>query len=508
MLTKLSHIISSNLIITFSEYGKFFFAHLFVCSLAAAADSIEIMSLSMILPSATCDLQLTSVFKGWINASVFIGKTENLLFFSVGMTLGGIVWGPLADVSGRKSIMLTSLTLNWVAALISSFVNNPYVFTILRFFSGLGIGGSIPVIFTFFIEFQHKSLRGTMGCSLTIAWMFGNVFQAGLAWAIIPNKVGISTSILDYTGWRMFIAVCVIPSFVSVLILIAMPESPKYLLQEERNEEAIAVVRKVYRWNNNEEIEIKKIILAGDENTSLVKQNKEEGKFKNCSIFNQVSELFSKKYRCLSFITIGVIGFFSYGYYGLFMWFPELFRRMGDMNGSSFCGLSSNQNTTPVVSTEIESCNELDNQVYIDSLISMSASVVGPLLIVFYVDRIGRKPFLVGGLLCGAFSLFFFYFITTRVHAIILSSVFALFASIVFSIFDIVAVEQYPTHVRSTAFGIFCAAIRLAAILANVSFGMLIDQNCSAMIITPALLLLASGILAFWTPDMTQKDIY
>ena len=56
-------------------FGRFQYWLVAACGLANASDAIEIICVSFLLPSAECDFKLSSVDKGWISATMFIGKT-------------------------------------------------------------------------------------------------------------------------------------------------------------------------------------------------------------------------------------------------------------------------------------------------------------------------------------------------------------------------------------------------------------------------------------------------
>ena len=58
----------------FAGTGKFHILLLLLCGWAVSSDAVEVLSVSFLLPSATCDLNLSSVDKGWLNAMVFVGK--------------------------------------------------------------------------------------------------------------------------------------------------------------------------------------------------------------------------------------------------------------------------------------------------------------------------------------------------------------------------------------------------------------------------------------------------
>jgi VNT family MFS transporter (synaptic vesicle glycoprotein 2) len=70
-------------------FGKFQLLLLFVCGLANASDSIEILCVSFVLPSAECDLNMSSSDKGFLSSITFLG-----------MMIGGYIWGSLSDIGG------------------------------------------------------------------------------------------------------------------------------------------------------------------------------------------------------------------------------------------------------------------------------------------------------------------------------------------------------------------------------------------------------------------------
>ena len=57
-------------------YGSFHWWLLFVCGWANASDAVEILCISFLLPSAECDLQLSSADKGWLSGIMFVGKRK------------------------------------------------------------------------------------------------------------------------------------------------------------------------------------------------------------------------------------------------------------------------------------------------------------------------------------------------------------------------------------------------------------------------------------------------
>ena len=88
----------------------------------------------------------------------------------------------------------------------------------------------MPVIFTYYCEFQPKDKRGSMISLLATFWMTGNIVAAALAWILIPHDYKVVLPGFMYNSWRVYLAVCVLPSLTSVLLFVLMPESPKFLM--------------------------------------------------------------------------------------------------------------------------------------------------------------------------------------------------------------------------------------------------------------------------------------
>lgn len=72
--------------------GRFQWVALAICGLANAADAVEILGLSLVIPAAEDDLHLTASGKSVLSSSIFLG-----------MLLGGLIWGPLGDALGESS---------------------------------------------------------------------------------------------------------------------------------------------------------------------------------------------------------------------------------------------------------------------------------------------------------------------------------------------------------------------------------------------------------------------
>ena len=89
-------------------------------------------------------------------------------FQMFGMLIGGIVWGILGDLKGRKSILFGSIILYSIANILNGFVENTFQYSIVRFFAGLGLAGELGAAITLVSEILQKEKRG-LGTMLIVS---------------------------------------------------------------------------------------------------------------------------------------------------------------------------------------------------------------------------------------------------------------------------------------------------------------------------------------------------
>jgi len=215
-----------------------------VCGGCNAADAVEILAVSFIMPNATDELHLSSPQKGWLAGMIFAG-----------MMIGGWVWGSLSDRFGRRSCLMSCLAINGISGIASAFAPTFWAMLLCRFASGIGVGGSVPVVFTYFSEFLATRDRGAYMVLISCCWMVGSIATAGMAWAIIPLDFSLPiTSDLSFNSWRLFAFLCAWPSIACGAALAFCPESPRWLLARGRTHEAKEVIVQMYEINWKKEM--------------------------------------------------------------------------------------------------------------------------------------------------------------------------------------------------------------------------------------------------------------
>lgn len=480
-------------------FGLFHGLLLVICGWANASDAVEILCVSFLLPTARCDLRLSSSDMGILMASLFLG-----------MMIGGYTWGYLADRRGRQKVLVASLTINGIFGALASLATRFWLFLLLRFISGFGVGGSIPVIFSYFSEFQPRHRRGAMISALATFWMAGNILAAGLAWWVIPSTaVRFQLGSLDFQSWRLFMVLCAVPSLSSALVFrLAMPESPKFLIEAGRHAEALRVFKKIFAMNHRGSM--KPFPMAGllhslenqRENASPVHKEVKSNSLSGCirKGMDPVRQLFNGHLASRSTALTIIFYCISFGYYGLWMWFPELFKRAED--GGSPCA-----NMTRSRMENNDSCYPVKTAVYMEGFLTAVANLPGNIFTILMMDTIGGKILLSSSLLMSSLSVFLIWEVTTKTQSLIMSCVFSGVSVISWNALDVIGTELYPTQLRSSALGFFTGVGRIGAIMGNVVFGQLVDTNCAVPILSVSLLLLTSGLVALRLPWTKQAEL-
>ncbi|XP_026167754.1 synaptic vesicle glycoprotein 2B isoform X2 [Mastacembelus armatus] len=447
-------------------FGLFHWLLLVVCGWANASDAVEILCVSFLLPTARCDLLLSSSDMGLLTASIFLG-----------MMVGGYMWGYLADQKGRRRVLVMSLTVNGVFGCLASTAPWFWLFLLLRVISGIGVGGSIPVIFSYFSEFMPRLRRGAMISALATFWMAGNIVAAGLAWLVIPRTwAHFSLGTLDFQSWRLFVVLCSVPSLTSALLFkLFMPESPKFLMEAGQEKEAISVFRLMFELNI-------------------------KGKRKAFPGLMPITQMFNGPLKSRSIALLIVFYCISFGYYGLWMWFPELFARVEE--GGSPCANVSLP--SPLLN---QSCYPVKTAVYMEGFVIAASNLPGNIFTILMMDSTGGKALLSCSLLVSSLSVFLIYAVQTKAQSLVLSCVFSGVSVIAWNALDVVGTELYPTQLRSSALGFFTGVGRVAAIMGNVVFGKLVDTNCSIPVLLVSALLLTGGLVALLLPQTKQTEL-
>lgn len=178
---------------------------------------------------------LVSLAKEWHLSSTMIGFVASIGM--IGMAIGSAFAGSLADKFGRRNIFLWTLLIYSIATGLSAFAGGIGIFIILRLFVGIGLGGELPVATTYVLESSPESVRGRRVVFLEMFWAFGSLIGALVSFFIIPHW-----------GWRIVFLLGALPALYTIVLRLALPETPKYRNLTVRPPMKVAL-RKI--WSGN-----------------------------------------------------------------------------------------------------------------------------------------------------------------------------------------------------------------------------------------------------------------
>ena len=153
------------------------------------------------------------------------------------MLVGAPFWGMFSDKMGRKSGFFCAVVLTAIFGLASGFSPSLGYLLVFRCIVGFGLSGS-TVAFSLFAEFLPLSSRGISLTVLQGFWSIGSILEAALAWIIIPT-----------IGWRWLVFVSALPLIGVIFFYPILPESPRFLLEQERRDKALEVLETVAEMN-------------------------------------------------------------------------------------------------------------------------------------------------------------------------------------------------------------------------------------------------------------------
>jgi sugar porter (SP) family MFS transporter len=261
-----------------------------------------------------------------------------------GAMAGNLAAGSLSDRFGRRSVLLLTALLFLVSSLTAAFSTRFAVFVAARICGGLGVGAAILTAPVYIAEIAPARSRGSL-VSLNQL-----MIVIGISISFFSNYFLLS---LGADSWRWMLGVQTVPAALYFLLLILVPESPRWLLSKGREDSARAALAAVHGPAASHELEI---IQANP-----VKQSRHFG----------ARELLTGRLKRVMIFGLG-IAFFQQatGINAIFYYLPTIFAQSGGALSTSFA------------------------QSVLVGLVNVGMTFVA----IWLIDRLGRKPLLAIGL--------------------------------------------------------------------------------------------------------------
>ncbi|WP_329225671.1 MFS transporter [Streptomyces sp. NBC_01460] len=368
---------------------------------------------------------------------------------SIGMLLGALAAGWLGDRIGRVRTVALGVAVTGFASLAVAFSGSIETFSVFRFFQGLGIGGVVPVAATYINEIARSDKRGRF------VLLYEMIFPAGLAAATL-----LAVWVVPAFGWRAMFLVGALPVVIAAMLPRHVEESPRWLLSRGRTAEAEAAITRI-------EAEVAR--ATAEELPAPVPSSDAPDEPRGT-----LKDLFRGRYLRRTAVLSGLWFVAYYVNHGISTWLPSLYTKE--------FGLDL---TTALVFT----------------LLSNVTGLLGTFLMAMLIDRIGRRPALIGAFVGTTLSL-----AVLALAGATSGGQVALFASgTTFFLYAINAglylysPELYPTanRARGAAFGGLWN--RLGVILGPVAVGAVIGAGGGLALVFAQLAVVATvGAVIAW----------
>ena len=390
--------------------GRFHYKLLLVTGLGWLFDSMDTGLIAFILPVLAKEWGLAPGQMGLIGS---IGL--------IGMALGAVVSGTIADRIGRKKVFTITVLLYSIASAFCALSWNYQSLLVFRFLVGFGLGGELPVAATLVSEYAPSRVRGRFIVLLESFWGLGWIAAACIAYFFIPLY-----------GWRMAFLIGALPALYVCLIRMHMPESVRYLLAHGRVGEARKIVVSLER-----QLHVPVAPFVSEKETVPV--------VAKASFRELWKKPFASRTIMLWLVWFGI----NFSYYGIFMWLPSLVFQQG---------------FTVVKTFE-----------YV--LIMTLAQLPGYYCAAWLVDKIGRKYTLSAFLLFSGVASYFFGHASTAAALMMWGSVMSFFNLGAWGVLYTYTPEQYPTAIRALGSGWAAGFGRFGGMAAPMMVGALLARS-------------------------------
>ncbi|KAH8267624.1 hypothetical protein KR018_009088, partial [Drosophila ironensis] len=471
-------------------FGLFNIFVLFSAVTCLSAMVFSASSLSYVMPSAECDLDLTLFQKGMINAVTYAG-----------MILSAVPWGFVADTLGRRIVLVVGGWLDGFVMLCVALSQSTIQLMICKFFDGLIICGPFAVVVSYLAEFHGKKHRPFIMLFVGLATCLAGMILPFLAYFLLPVELDYKVGFMEFRTWNIFLGICAVPTLMSGFLHMFLPESPKFLMAQGNYAEGLKVLQRVYQVNKRksrdsypvksltDETPERSTDMEGSSGPTSLEERFQKAKKKFLEGARQIKPMFRTPYLgvsiqvyCLHFCQITCVN-------SVRLWLPQFFATMHVMaaqgfNDTSMCAVVRHNTLSLTMNKEqkILECqlhHEPEN--YLDN-IKVSAIGLAGFLIIFPLLRIRFVAlhilkvflfvciFLVGGL----------YFCKNSMLTMLVAAIYLTLMGICATTIISMVVVIFPTLMRTMVLLMIMSFGRIGSVFGNIVFPICMHLDCVA----------------------------
>jgi putative MFS transporter len=398
-----------------------------------------------------------------VEVAIFTGPALFVAATFTGLFIGTFVFGYVADRYGRRTIFTYSMLWYSAATLVMAFQDTGFGVCLWRLIAGIGIGVELVTIDTYLSELVPKSMRGR-----------AFAYNQGVQFAVVPIVALIAyllvpISPFGFEGWRWVVLIGSTGALFVWFIRRAIPESPRWLINQGRLDEAEAITSA-----------IEARVIADLNGAPL--PTPQDHAVEKAEPVGRLAEAFAPRYRSRTIMLMVFQFFQTFGFYGFANWVPTLIAQQTGINLSG-------------------------SLLY--SFIIAIAAPFGPWLAMSFADKFERKWQLVGAACCiGTFGMLF-AFQTTMPPLVLFGVLITLSNNVLSYSFHGYQAELFPARIRARAVGFTYSLSRISAVFVSFIIAFIL-QNAGTKgvfgLIAVAMVIVVISI-GGWGPRTLDREL-
>ncbi len=409
----------------------------------------------------------TAVISGTINfIQPYFGLTETGLGWTVSSLLFGCIAGVFlagkaGDHFGRKKVLMFAALLFFISAIGSASAHSLLYFVAARILGGVAVGVASILSPMYIAELAPAKYRGSLVSLNQLAIVIGILIAFFSNYLLVDSGAN---------NWRWMLLVMAAPAVLLFFSLLLVPESPRWLVARQRNDEALKVLIKT-SGEKDAHIELLEI-----EETLKIHQE---------SVFR---DLLAPKIRPLLFIGIILAVFQQITGINTIMYYaPKIFANVGDSNDAA------------LLQTIAIGCT----------------NVIFTLLAMALIDRYGRKLMLIigsAGMMSMLFGLSALYFMKQTSGIMVLVFILgyiAFFSASLGPAVWVVVAELFPNRLRSKGMSVAIVALWIACTIVTITFPIMLEKLSGGITFLIFAVICLANMLYVWryVPETKGKTL-
>ncbi|KAJ8717445.1 hypothetical protein PYW08_005844 [Mythimna loreyi] len=489
-------------------FGRFHIKLLSIAFVGFLAGILASSTTAYLLPSAECDLKMDLLQKGLLNAMPYVG-----------MLLSSVVAGFLTDAFGRKIFLGIGFLGLFIFQVIGGSSQTFEVLATAKFFEGLLYATAFSACVSLTAEFSYSSIRDRMLLCQSSFIAVSHILIAAMSWAILTNdwRYSFFGGKFVLNTWNFYLYIMSLWALGAFFMYVfCLPESPKYLLTQQKYDEAREILIKIYKENTGKPAETYPFYnIWKDKNKHSIDETPEhahtnirhqivEGLYNVKPMFQKPLVVHLAMTCCSNFIIMAM-------YNVLRLWFPQvsaIVEHNPVTEGEDLCSVLDiyTSSLKPVVHNSSyikEVCvpNKSGHETYINSMIVGVVCVIPYCINGILVNRVGKKLLLIVGGLCSVASSLGLRWANSKTLVVALFSISVAISQSMLSLNQAMTVEMFPTTTRTLAISMIMVIGRIGTLSGNIAFPIMLEMGCAIPFFTISGCMVFVTIISFFLPS-------